>query len=199
MGQRHSGYERHPADFYPTPAWVTEALLPHLPRLDGVVWEPAAGNGAMLRVLMSGLVHPVVGSDIAPADHGVLKIKQHDFLKDEPWVRPAAIVTNPPFGKEAAAFAVRALDVTRPRRGVVAMLFRSQFHHAKAYRHLFGDHPAFSKLLVLTRRIVWFVDPDTGKPKAAPSDTHCWAIWDWRHAGPPVVAYGPDEVLEAAE
>jgi hypothetical protein len=31
MSQRDSGYERKERDLYETPAWVTEALLPHLP------------------------------------------------------------------------------------------------------------------------------------------------------------------------
>jgi len=38
--------------------------------------------------------------------------------------------------------------------------------------------------LVLTRRIVWFE-----APKAAPSFNHAWYIWDWKHVGPPVLAY----------
>jgi len=41
---------------------------------------------------------------------------------------------------------------------------------------------------VLTRRIVWFVEAD-GKPKASPSFNHAWFLWDWQHAGPPVIAY----------
>lgn len=31
VGQRNSGYERQERDSYPTPRWVTEALLPHVP------------------------------------------------------------------------------------------------------------------------------------------------------------------------
>jgi hypothetical protein len=67
---------------------------------------------------------------------------------------------------------------------------RTDFDHAKSRRHLFADCPAFAKKLVLTKRIVWFVEDD-GKPKAAPSFNHAWFIWSWKHDGPPTIAYGP--------
>jgi len=41
MSQRDSGYERKPLDQYETPAWVTLALIPHLPMFTGKVWERA--------------------------------------------------------------------------------------------------------------------------------------------------------------
>jgi hypothetical protein len=62
MSQRNSGHARIAADRYMTPAWVTEALLPHL-RPARTIWEPAAGSGQMARVLES--VAHVVASDIA--------------------------------------------------------------------------------------------------------------------------------------
>ena len=37
-------------DFFPTPAWATEALVDN-ERFDGDIWECACGNGAMSRVL----------------------------------------------------------------------------------------------------------------------------------------------------
>jgi hypothetical protein len=46
MSQRKSGYERKERDSYQTPAWVTLALVPHLPWLPGRVWEPACGSAS---------------------------------------------------------------------------------------------------------------------------------------------------------
>lgn len=200
MGQRNSGYERKPSDFYATPAWVTEALLPHIPRIHGgVVWEPAAGDGAMAEVLRWRLTCDVIASDISPAIGHEKRIDEYDFLGDTPrYTAIDAVITNPPFGKDAGRFIERALEVTRPSRGFVAMLLRTQFDHGKGYQHLFGRHPAWATKLMLTRRIVWFVEAN-GKPKASPSDCHSWFIWDWRHRGPPTIAYGPDEIMEAAE
>src|SRR5262245_6456443 len=101
MSQRNSGYERKDGDFYETPEWVTEALLPHLHPIDenGSIWEPAAGSGKMVRVLTQSRI--VWGSDISWGD---------DFLTS--LIRPAncitAIITNPPYGK-AEEFICRAL------------------------------------------------------------------------------------------
>ena len=63
MSQRDSGYERQERDLYETPAWVTEALLPHLPECR-TIWEPAAGSGKMSRVL-EGFAGTVISSDLA--------------------------------------------------------------------------------------------------------------------------------------
>lgn len=176
MSQRNSGYERKPLDLYETPEWVTECLLPHIPRSVDQIWEPACGSGRMMRVLAKHC--RVKGSDV---HHG------HDFLLD--WrgvdsVRPQAIITNPPYNL-ATEFVENALRLTENGHGFVAMLLRTDFDHAKTRRHLFADCPAFAKKLVLTRRIVWF---EGGK---SPSFNHAWFIWDWQHEGPATLAYGP--------
>ena len=54
----------------------------------------------------------------------------------------------------------------RPR-GLVAMLLRTDFDHAASRLHLFSKCPAFTRKVVLTKRIVWF-----DGPKAAPSFNH---------------------------
>src|SRR6516225_4089665 len=51
VSQRVSGYERLPDDAYYTPQWVVEALLPHIPKRVTTILEPAAGNGAIVKVL----------------------------------------------------------------------------------------------------------------------------------------------------
>lgn len=51
MSQRNSGYERRPQDYYPTPAWVVDALDEVVPLKGRLIWEPAAGEGAMVRAL----------------------------------------------------------------------------------------------------------------------------------------------------
>jgi hypothetical protein len=58
-----SGYQRKPLDQYETPAWVTRALIPHLPEFIGKVWEPACGGGKMVAALRQA-GFDVVGSDI---------------------------------------------------------------------------------------------------------------------------------------
>jgi hypothetical protein len=41
MSQRESGYQRKVLDQYETPAWVTRALIRHLPEFIGKIWKPA--------------------------------------------------------------------------------------------------------------------------------------------------------------
>jgi hypothetical protein len=124
MSQRESGYKRKERELYETPEWVTEALLPHLPASCQIVWEPAAGSGRMSRVL-EGFAGTVISSDIADGQ---------DFLAAQ-GLDGDAIVTNPPYA-QATEFIEHALSLTASS-GVVAMLLRTDFDHARssaAYR-----------------------------------------------------------------
>ena len=178
MSQRDSGYARQDRDLYETPAWVTEALFPHLGNYQKV-WEPACGSGKMVSALAKRFP-AIVATDI---DGG------NDFLTAETPEHCDAIVTNPPYDM-ATEFCERALRLMEPVGGTVAMLLRTDFDHAKGRVHLFRDCPAFAKKVVLMRRIAWFVEAN-GRPKASPSFNHAWAIWSWKHDGPPLIAYGP--------
>ncbi len=177
MSQRNSEYERKDLDLYETPEWVTEVLIPHIPKRIHHIWEPACGNGKMSNVLRKYI--PIWASDIKYGD---------DFF-DRRSTRGNAIVTNPPF-KLSREFIEHALELMKPIDGFVAMLLKVDYDSAKTRRHLFADCEAFSKKVVLTKRIAWFVEAD-GKPKASPSENHAWYIWDWRHEGPPTIVYAP--------
>jgi hypothetical protein len=178
VSQRESGYERKERDLYETPEWVTEALRPHI-RAIGSVWEPACGSGKMTRVLEGWNSTHVERSDI---DHGI------DFLMEQPR-SVDAIITNPPY-ELGTEFCEHALRLTERNGGLVAMLMRTDFDHAKGRSYLFRDCPAFAKKVVLMKRICWFVEAN-GKPKASPSFNHAWYVWDWKHEGPPTIGYGP--------
>lgn len=172
MSQRDSGYARVAFDQYETPEWATRALLPHLPPRLELVWEPACGSGKMVRALR-GASFDVIASDIQTGS---------DFFATG-FIPAAAIVTNPPYSL-ATAFIEEALRRTRPENGLVAMLLRTDFDHAKSRRHLFAEHPAFMKKVVLTKRIQWFEDS-----KSSPSFNHAWFIWSWTNEGAPELAY----------
>jgi hypothetical protein len=172
MSQRESGYQRMPLDRYETPSWVTLGLVPHLPKINGGIWEPASGGGKMIAALRQA-GFDVIGSDIAD---GV------DFLHHpSPKTGICAIITNPPYAL-AREFIEHALDLDDVR--VVAMLLRTDFDHAATRAHLFADCPMFAKKVVLTKRIRWFEDSN-----GSPSFNHCWMIWDRQHQGPPTLTY----------
>jgi hypothetical protein len=173
-----SNYARKPRDLYETPPWVVEAVLPHLP-FGGKIWEPACGNGNIVRVLADA------GYDVHASD--ALDGENFFAAKAVP-AGTRGIITNPPY-TDVADFIQHAIDLMMLRNGFVAMLLAADFDSAKSRRHLFADCRMFAKTIVLTRRIIWFERTDGKKP--APSENHRWFIWDWRHKGPPTIGYAP--------
>jgi hypothetical protein len=181
MSQRESGYARKERDLYETPEWVTEALFPHLPRRPTFIWEPAMGGGKMVRAFSNNGLN-WYGSDIDSGDDFLLFTRAPNDDVD-------AVITNPPY-ELGPEFCEHALKLMEPVGGLVAMLMRTDFDHAKTRSHLFRDSPAFAKKVVLTKRIVWF-EPEPGSKGKSPSFNHAWFIWDWQHFGPPTIGYGP--------
>jgi hypothetical protein len=171
MSQRDSGYDRKPDDFYETPAWVTNALQPYLVGVR-MIWDPAAGRGAMVKAMSTWPAVKVRATDLRGGIDFLTVGATNSLPLD-------AIVCNPPYSM-AQAFIDQALQLTRPWCGRVAMLLRVDFDSAKTRRHLFGGCAEFSKKLVLTSRIRWFAGT-TGSP----SFNHAWFVWDWANMGRP--------------
>lgn len=184
MAQRQSGYVRKPFELYSTPRWVTQALIPHLPfslEPQGI-WEPAAGNGQMAEVLL----HAGYNVTISDIRDGL------DFFTctEPPAGNPInGIVTNPPFDR-GQEFVEHALRLMEPVQGFVVMLLRIDWDSAKTRSHLFRYCRAWSKKIVLTKRIVW-IEPPAGSKGKGPSENHCFCLWDHRHKGPPTISYAP--------
>lgn len=158
--------KRRELDFYPTPPEVTEALLRSgvLPIAPGAtVWECASGSGAMSRVL-EAWGYNVLSTDIQPECYGQGGI---DFTEvDVSNTRVDAVITNPPFyaAEDFVSKGLKAADV-------VALLFKSQFWHAKKRLDLFQKtRPAF--VMPLTWR------PDfLQREKSAPTMEVLWTVW----------------------
>jgi hypothetical protein len=62
-------------------------------------------------------------------------------------------------------FIQRALTITRPWGGKVAMLPRRDFDSTPARVHLFRDHPAFAATVVLLGRVTWFEPRVASRPR----------------------------------
>jgi hypothetical protein len=181
LSQRFSEYVRKERDDYPTPAWVTETIIPHLKALKvASIWEPAAGAGGMAAALAKG-GFAVTATDL---------IGGVNFLDAKMPGRIDAIASNPPYGlqgKLAERFIERGLELTRPSQGAVAMLLKVDFDSGLTRRRFFADCPAWMTKLVLLKRIEWFKSVNGNTPR----DNHAWYIWSWRHDGLPRLAYGP--------
>ena len=175
MSQWASGYARRANEDYPTPHWVAAALARTWLRekAPSLVWEPAAGNGALADALVAE------GFEVSATTEDFFSFA--DRLDDG----IDAIITNPPYGgdrrgRSACDFIRHALSL-EPR--IVAMLLRIDFDSGKTRADLFRDHPAFAGKIVLLDRIKWFEGP------SAPSDNHAWFVWDRDHRGKPWIAY----------
>ena len=157
------GKKRSMADYYPTPADVTQALLDMLLIQPGTkVWEPACGGGHMVQVLeANGL--KVTATDIETGT---------DFLTAELPEGTEWIITNPPFSL-ANEFIETCIKHKRP----FALLTKSQFWHAKKRYDLFLHHPPRWILPLTWRPDFNFLDRKEGERGNSLMDV-CWCVWD---------------------
>ena len=77
MGKHETGYARQDRDFYPTPAWATEALAEQVELRGMRSLECACGDGRMARALEAEGAN-VIAFDIADYGYGGVR----DFLRD---------------------------------------------------------------------------------------------------------------------
>jgi hypothetical protein len=168
-------------DYFPTPPWATRALLRHLfgpaPGLacDQSCWEPACGEGHMVRALEEWFGGAVIATDIA--DYGA-QDEICDFTEDrwKPILPVDWIITNPPFAR-AEAFIERALRLAYVG---VAMLVRTSFlegagRHDRVFRP--GATPP-SEILQFAERVPMVKGRLDRHASSATS--YCWLVW-WTH------------------
>lgn len=177
--------DRERDDFYPTPPEGTRALL-GVERFDpvttdGAVWEPACGDGAMVRELAAAgyRVHATDLIDRGCGQGGV------DFLLN--YVTQADhFVTNPPF-KLAEAFAAHA----RARvPGKVALLARLAWLEGKERRRLFA-RTGLSRVWVFSSRLHMQKARQAQKTDAGGMIAFAWFVWDPAHEGPTQLGWLP--------
>lgn len=155
----NSAYGRAKGDFYPTPPEVTYALLDFLDLPRGTrIWEPACGNGDMVRE-METWGYQVTGTDISMGQ---------DFLTVPP-VPCDWIITNPPFSL-SGGFIERCQHIGKP----FALLLKSQFWHARKRLKLFREEPPVWVLPLTWRPDFLFKARGGG----APLMDVLWRVWN---------------------
>lgn len=188
MTRHASGYARVPAELYQTPAWVLDALCEHFPLAYKTIWEPACGQGQLVRAMQRHLA-TVIASDLH--DHGCPgAVTGVDFTTTAKRVACDGIVTNPPYGprgETAVAFVRRGLQHIA-QRGFLALLLPATFDNAITRADLFENCPAFRTKITMRKRIMWF------EGGAQPKENHAWFIWEstaFTRCGDTRLLYGP--------
>lgn len=171
-----SNYPLKKNDFYQTEPWAVDAVIRALKTLgvwrDGTVWEPAAGNHAMVKPIYDAGAKIVMTSDIANYRHP--HSFMFDFLGEGDKVLPIAgfdLISNPPYGPSnrlAHRFAEKALLRCD---GYVALLLTAKFDFGSTRTHLFRDCRRFIAKVALLDRVSWEGNGKTG------TEDHAWYIW----------------------
>ena len=133
--------KRQSEDFYPTPSYVTEALLEYH-HFRGKIWEPACGDGRMAEVLKKSY-QDVECSDLMDRGYGQSGV---DFLKSNK--RVANIVTNPPF-QLAYEFIEQGLKLADD---CLALLLPIRYLTGKKRAKLYTKFPP-AKIIVIPNKV----------------------------------------------
>ena len=174
--------QRHPHaargnDLYETPSVATDALLEVEVTLPRRIWEPAAGRGAIAKVLRAR-GHDVVAADLV--DYGELEQQSgRDFLMESRLPEGVeAIVTNPPY-KLADQFVAHALDLC-PR---VIMLLRLAFFESVRRTHIL-ENRGLARVHVFRKRLPMMHRDGWEGRKGNSGMAFAWFVWDRAHIGP---------------
>jgi hypothetical protein len=166
-------------DFFPTPPWATRALIERVlaPRFGQPfrsIWEPACGEGHVAEVLREYTDDgEVSASDIHDYGYGEVRdFLQSDHVAD--W-----IITNPPFGDKAEAFALHAIKQAQVG---VAMFFRTQWLETVGrYERVFKPYPP-----TMIGQFVERVPLHKGRwePDGNTATAYLWIVWikGWRES-----------------
>lgn len=166
-------------DFYPTPPEATLALLSK-ETFEGSIWEPAAGDGAICRVLEQEGYRNILASDLIDRGYGETP---HDFLMSQ-WTSDN-IITNPPFVL-AQQFVEKALDATRHNpTGKVAMLCKLVFLEGQKRKAFFESTPLV-RVHVFSKRVQFYREGQRGKLGTSMM-CFAWFVWQHGHEGPPSI------------
>lgn len=166
-GRNLEGNERRADDFYATPAWVTEAILPHLEV--GSVLDPCCGEGAILDVVRDVWRVETFGIEIDEGRRNTARSRGHDARLDDAlikttWSSTVNIITNPPYSW-AEAFIRRALIECE---GDIAFLLRLNFLGSQKRAAFHRARPC--DVYVLPKRPSF-----TGGGTDATE--YCWMVW----------------------
>jgi hypothetical protein len=103
---------------------------------------------------------------------------------------PDAIITNPPYGRDAEKMLKHALALMEPVKGLCIFLCRNEWDSSARRAPLF-DHPAFAFKVILRHRPRW-IEGSTG----APRHNYAWFGFDFAKAA--ALPHARPEIIYAA-
>jgi hypothetical protein len=163
----HSLAERG-CELYESPDVAVAALL-RLERLPPVIWEPAAGRGAIVRPLRAA-GHTVIATDLH--DHGAGFDCRVDYLTAPIPDGVQGVVTNPPY-----TLAERFIRKAIAEVPYSAWLLRTNFLESVGRLSLFRDHPP-ARVWVSSRRLPMMHRDGWAGPTASSNTCHAWFIFE---------------------
>jgi len=169
---------RQKDDWYPTPEIATRRLL-DVEMFDEQIWEPAAGDGAIAKVLKTAC-YDVISSDLN--DYGYCE-SGIDFLLEQ---KRAAdhLVSNPPY-KLAEEFIRHAIDLGVDKH---AWLLRLSFLEGqKRYQRLFQDSPPIRVHVFSQRLTMWRGDEEARN--VGGTTAYAWFVWRATYTGSPQLGW----------
>ena len=161
---------RQEDDFYPTPAYVTQALLDNY-RFTGEIWEPACGDGRMSKILEQ-YYSKVESSDLINRGYGTAGV---DFLASSREVDN--IITNPPFNL-AFEFIVQGLRLSRR---CLALLLPIRYLTGKRRAKLYHEFPP-AKVIVIPNKVDFL-------GFGSPAMEFAWFVWEKGFKGDPIIKW----------
>jgi hypothetical protein len=139
---------RHADDFYATPAWATQAILPYL-NLSGNILEPCAGEGAILAELVRAGVplERLAATELDPTRALTCQERIGLYCGVDDLLAPHytgfgadLIISNPPY--VIAEQIIRAAVTNVTSEGEVAMLLRVNILASRKRVAFWRKHPA---------------------------------------------------------
>lgn len=178
--QSSHDFEARGVDAYFSPPEAVWSLIAiEAGRLPRHIWEPAAGDGAIVTPLAEA-GHTVTATDLV--DYGLAGCRAGvDYLEAAAPAGIGGIVTNPPY-RLAMAFAEKALGEVP----YLALLLRTNFLESTARLPFFRRHPP-TRVWISSRRLPMMHRHGWQGPRAPSNTCFAWFVWERGVEGRPVV------------
>lgn len=181
-GGPNRGSRFRPADdFYPTMPSAIEPFLDAHELLPGRVWDPACGQGGIVRALRAR-GREVVATNLEDRGCGETGI---DFLME---LSPLAsvVVCNPPFSLDTE-FAVKGVALGLDE---MALFLKTKFlAGAERYETLMGPHPPAFVYQFIERITFYAGDVDVAEQPGWNTEDFAWFVWRRGFEGEPRVRW----------